>query len=254
MCRFRSGIILKTRCVVAQGSSDSHTDLLEELGIEDTTQNAMTKFVRAELIPPNDEWWTNPDTWEINIDQDITPDWFEEDKERYITEFRESVKAWWEAHVLVDKKIDELSSGYYRLKRCEVKRTLKEVQLMLDNSTVQEMWDNSTVQEMWGNSTVQNMLNNSTVQLMCGNSTVQLMCGNSTVQEMWDNSTVQEMLDNSTVQEMLDNSTVQNMCGNSIVQNMCGNSLAKDYTNNTIHISSESSLKPMIHENKEGEE
>ena len=40
MCRFKSGIILKNRCVVAQGSNDSHTDLLESLNIEDIRENS----------------------------------------------------------------------------------------------------------------------------------------------------------------------------------------------------------------------
>ena len=94
MCRFKSEIILKTRCVIAQGSNDSHSDLLKELKIEDTTQNAMTKFVRAELLPPNNEWWTNPKTWDLNIDQDIMPDWFIEDKEKYIEDFIATVTDW----------------------------------------------------------------------------------------------------------------------------------------------------------------
>lgn len=178
MCKFKSGIILKTRSVVAQGSNDSHTDLLKELQIEDTTQNAMTKFVRAELIPPNNEWWTNPDTWNINIDQDITPDWFNEDKEKYIADFQESVKAWWEAHVLVDKEVEELSSGYYRLKGCEIKRLTKDVQVMCDNSSV---------------------------QVMCGSSSVQVMHGSSSVQRMYDNSSVQEMYDDSIARDYVNN-------------------------------------------------
>ena len=184
MCQFKSGIILKTRCVVAQGADDSHTALLEELNIDDTRENAMRKFVRVELFPPNGEWWTDPDTWKINIDQDITPDWFDIDKDKYLDEFRKAVKEWWKVHVLVDQKIDELSSGYYRLKRCEVKKLLKDVQVLLDNSTVQKMWGNSTVQEMWDNSTVQEMLGNSTVQEMLGNSTVQKMWGNSIARDL----------------------------------------------------------------------
>ena len=235
MCRFRSGIILKTRCVVAQGSSDSHTDLLEELKIADTTQNAMTKFVRAELIPPADEWWTNPDSWEVNIDQDITPDWFDQDKDRYIAEFRAAVKEWWEGHIFVDKKIDELSSGYYRLKRCEVKKLLKDVQVMCDSSSVQEMYDSSSVQEMYDSSSVQ------------------VMCDSSSVQKMCDSSSVQVMYGSSSVQKMCDSSSVQKMYGSSSVQKMYGSSIARDYANNTIHISAESKLKPVIHENKEGE-
>ena len=208
MCQFKSGIILKNRCVIAQGSNDSHTALLEELNIEDSRTNAMTKFVRAELIPPNDEWWTNPDTWKFHVDQDITPDWFNNDVCRYEAEFRDAVKTWWETHVFIDKKIDELSSGYYRIKRCEVKKLLKDV------------------------------------RVLCGNSTVQVMCGNSTVQEMYDNSTVQRMYDNSTVQRMYDNSTVQRMYGNSI---------ARDLNNGIIHVSENTNLKVIPHENKGSE-
>ena len=35
MCRFKSGIILKNKVVVAPGENDSHSDLLESLGIND---------------------------------------------------------------------------------------------------------------------------------------------------------------------------------------------------------------------------
>ena len=220
MCRFKSGIILKTRCVIAQGADDSHSAILEVLGIKDTAENAMTKFVRAELLPPDDEWWTNPDTWKAHIDQDILPEWFETDREKYIDDFQSAVKDWWETHVLVDQKIDVLSSGYYRLKRCQVKKLMNDVQVMLDSSTVQEMYDSSIVQEMYDSSTVQRMLGRSTVQRMLDISTVQRMLDISTVQEMYDSSTVQRMLGRSTVQEMLGSSTVQRMYGSSIVQVM----------------------------------
>ena len=259
MCRFKSGIILKTRCVIAQGSDDSHTRLLEELKIEDSELNAMSKFVRAELIPPNGEWWTHPDTWEINIDQDITPDWFNDDKTRYIEEFKQAVIAWWEKHVLIDKVIDELSSGYYRLKRCEVKRLCKDVRVMCDSSTVQVMCDSSTVQRMYSSSTVQDMYDSSTVQVMCdsstvqrmyGSSTVQRMCDSSTVQDMCNSSTVQVMCDSSTVQRMYSSSTVQRMYGGSTVQRMCNSSIARDYTNGILRVSSNTSLKVQKHVNK----
>ena len=286
MCGFKSGLILKNRCVIAEGANDSHSDLLESLGIEDNIENAMRVFVRVELLPPNEEWWTDPDTWKENVDQDILPEWFENDKDRYFDEFRKAVKDWWKEHVRIDEEIEELSSGYYRLKRCKVKNMLKDVKAMLDNSTVQYMSGNSTVQYMSGNSTVQNMWGNSTVQNMLDNSSVQDMWGNSTVQDMWDNSTVQNMLDNSTVQDMwsnssvqymrsnstmqymrgnstvqdmwdnstvqnmLDNSTVQDMWGNSTVQYMRGNSIARDSENKKIKISSECDYEIVKEENK----
>ena len=259
MCGFKSGLILKNRCVIAEGANDSHSDLLESLGIEDNIENAMRVFVRVELLPPNEEWWTDPDTWKENVDQDILPEWFENDKDRYFDEFRKAVKDWWKEHVRIDEEIEELSSGYYRLKRCKVKNMLKDVKAMMDNSTVQnmmgnstvqDMWGNSTVQDMWGNSTVQNMRDNSTVQNMRVNSTVQDMRDNSTVQNMRGNSTVQDMWGNSTVQDMWGNSTVQNMWDNSTVQNMMDNSISRDSENKKIKISSECDYEIVKEENK----
>ena len=250
MCGFKSGLILKNRCVIAEGANDSHSDLLESLGIEDNIENAMRVFVRVELLPPNEEWWTDPDTWKENVDQDILPEWFENDKDRYFDEFRKAVKDWWKEHVRIDEEIEELSSGYYRLKRCKVKNMLKDVKAMMDNSTVQDMRDNSTVQDMWGNSTVQDMRDNSTVHNMRGNSTVQDMRDNSTVQDMWGNSTVQDMRDNSTVHNMRGNSTVQDMRDNSTVQNMMDNSISRDSENKKIKISSECDYEIVKEENK----
>ena len=108
------------------------------------------------------------------VDQDIIPDWF--DKETHEKEFRESVCDWWRKHVLVDKKLEELKTGFYRLKRCEVKKLLNDVRVMLGSSQVGKM---------------------------CGSSQVGEMCGSSQVGEMWDSSQVGEMCGSSQVGEML---------------------------------------------------
>ena len=251
MCQFKSGVILKNNVKIAEGADDSHSNLLESLGIEDNYINATKMFVRAELVPKNGAWWISPkeepDKWEFIVDQDIVPGWF--DDTEYEQRFREAVCAWWDEHIFVDRVIDELNSGYYRLKRCEVKKLCKDVvvmlgsstvqrmydsstvQRMLDNSTVQEMHDNSVVQRMYDSSTVQEIYDNSTVRRMYGSSTVQRMHGSSTVQEMCGSSTVQRMHGSSTVQRMHDSSTVQRMHDSSTVQEMCGSSTARDFRN-----------------------
>lgn len=94
MCRFKSGIQLKKRNVLTTIYNESHSDLLESLKIEDTIYNAETKFVRAELIPPQNNIAADINEWKYNIDQDIVPDWFSLDKEKYEQSFREDVKEW----------------------------------------------------------------------------------------------------------------------------------------------------------------
>ena len=92
MCTFKSGIILKNRVVLTPEGNESHSDLLESLGIEDTYMTSSKTFVRAELIPQNNDKMTNVKEWRYKVDQDIVPDWYEKDPKRYENEFRNAVE------------------------------------------------------------------------------------------------------------------------------------------------------------------
>ena len=92
MCNFKSGIILKNKVVLAPEGNESHSDLLESLGIEDTYMTSSKTFVRAELIPQNNDKMTNVKEWRYKVDQDIVPDWYEKDPKRYENEFRNAVE------------------------------------------------------------------------------------------------------------------------------------------------------------------
>lgn len=92
MCKFKSGIILKNKIVLAPEGNESHSDLLESLEIKDTRENAMRVFVRAELLPKDDNKAIDISEWRFNVDQDITPDWFDADPGRYEEEFRNVVR------------------------------------------------------------------------------------------------------------------------------------------------------------------
>ena len=70
MCNFKSGIILKNKVVLAPEGNESHSDLLENLEIEDTHMNASKTFVRAELIPKNNDKMTNVKDWRYKVDQE----------------------------------------------------------------------------------------------------------------------------------------------------------------------------------------
>lgn len=101
MCRFLSGVIMKNRVVLAPIYNQSHSDLLEQLNIEDNYTNASRIFVRAELIPKNDNRTTPVDEWEFIIDQDITPEWFDIEKNYYESLMRDAVKEWIEENIVV---------------------------------------------------------------------------------------------------------------------------------------------------------
>jgi len=86
--------------VLAPTYNDSHSTLLKNLGIKDSTENAMKIFVRAELTPVNGDRATDPKTWKYIVDQDVVPDWYEEDPYRYEQEFRAKVETWVEENTV----------------------------------------------------------------------------------------------------------------------------------------------------------
>ena len=188
MCKLKSAIILKDRVFIPD--YDSHTDMLKELGIEDSRKNAETLFVRAELSPKNGDVFSDIDTWEFNVDQDIRPEWFVEpyEKERMV----KAVKEWADKYVLIGCKNEEISNGTYYLKDCiDIKFCGNSTVRAYDNSTV-EAYDNSTVRA-YGNSTVE-AYGNSTVRAY-GNSTAIILNWSSNKRDnivLMQNSTLKD--------------------------------------------------------------
>lgn len=120
MCQFKSGIVLKNKVVLAPEGNESHSDLLESLGIEDNHLNASKTFVRAELIPKDNNKAVDVKEWKYRVDQDIVPDWYEKDPIRYEKEFRDAVKEYIEERItvmcgMVWTKIKEDEKGTYYL-------------------------------------------------------------------------------------------------------------------------------------------
>ncbi len=245
MCKLKSGIILKDSVFVSD--CDSHTDMLKELGIEDTRKNAERLFVRAELIPKNDDVFSDINEWTFRVDQDIIPDWFVEEyeKQRMI----EAVKEWAKNRIHIDKdnlKIKD-GSGHY-IKNCKNVQicgsaTVENVcdsatvENVCDSATVKYICGNATVEYIYGNATVENIYGNATVENICGNATVKYICGNATVKNVYDSATVENVCDsatvkyiygNATVKNVYDSATVENVCGNATVENICGSATVEN--------------------------
>ena len=213
MCNFKSGIILKGKCVIAESSDESHTKLLENLNIVDDRLNAMTTFVRAELLPPNGKWWTDPSTWKFHVDQDILPEWYLEDKEKYEQDFRKTIYEWVKVHIITNDDIDILKSGYYRVKNCTIKTLSNDVNVFLEDSEVEKMESNSCIDEMHGKSKIKEMHDFSNIQKMYADSFIGHMYDKSSVKYMYYNSTVFEMDNESNIYEMHGESVIKYMCG-----------------------------------------
>ena len=94
MCRFKSALIFKNRVELAPIYNESHSSMLNRLGIKDDNFNARKVFVRAELIPHDGDFMVDISKWKYIVDQDVIPEWYGDDSEKYEEMFREKVKEW----------------------------------------------------------------------------------------------------------------------------------------------------------------
>jgi hypothetical protein len=205
MCQFKSAIVLKDR-IVCPLDKDSHTEILEDLGIKD--ESHFPNFVRIEMIPSDGDIFNHVITnWNLRVDQDFRPEWFDVEKsnkqmkEIYLPEV-------FEKRFIVGKEIDEIKEGRWYLKNGIVNR-------LTGNAVIEQMWGSSTVKQMRESSTVNEMRESSTVKQMRESSTVNEMRESSTVKQMWGSSTVKQMWESSTVKQMRESSTVKQMWGSS---------------------------------------
>ena len=226
MCRFKSAIILKDRVFVPD--YDSHTDMLKELGIEDTKANAERLFIRAELYPANGDEFSDIDTWEFNVDQDILPDWYvkEYDKQRMI----EAVKEWAKDRIHIGVDGLDISNGAgHRIKDCKNVFICDSatVKYICGNATVKYIRGNATVEYIYDSATVEDICDSATVEYIYDSTTVKYIRGNATVEYIYDSATVEDICDSATVEYIYDSTTVKYIRGNATVKYICDSATVK---------------------------
>ena len=170
MCKLKSAIILKDS--IFMPDYDSHTDMLQELGIEDNRKNSEKLFVRAELYPKDDDVFSSIDTWIFKVDQDILPNWFVQGYEE--TRMRDAVKEWAKNHIHIGVDVLKIDSGSnHYIKDC------KDV-IVCGNGTVNKVCGNGTVKYVYENGTVisspYTKWNNANSLIICDNATFKDNC------------------------------------------------------------------------------
>ena len=189
MCKLKSAIILKDR--IFMPDYDSHSKMLEELKITDDYFNASKVFVRAELVPENGDIFSDIDGWKLEVDQDITPEWF--DEKDCAERMRNTVKEWAKTHIFIGQNDLKISHGEnIFIKDC------KNVDIY-DNATVKSICGSATVKNIYGSATVENIYGKATVEYICDNATVKNICDNATVKSICGSATVKNIYGNVTV-------------------------------------------------------
>ena len=198
MCKLKSAIILKDK--IFMPDYDSHSKMLEELGITDDYINASKVFVRAELSPENEDIFSDIDGWKFSVDQDITPEWF--DEKDCAERMRNTVKEWAKTHIFIGQNGLAISHGEnIFIKDCKNVDIYGKamVKYICGNTTVKNIYDSATVEYIYGKATVEYIYGKATVEYICGSTTVENIYDNATVERIYGNATVENIYGDATV-------------------------------------------------------
>ena len=142
MCQLKSCLVLKDR--VYCPDYDRHQDMLDKLGIKDDYLGASKTFVRVELTPPGDRrsMMEPLDRWTLNVDQDVTPEWWDAEADRQRVE--EAVEAWRREHVYTEGEHSVQTGIVYALGGATVE-ALDSAKVKAYGSATVEAFDGATV-------------------------------------------------------------------------------------------------------------
>ena len=255
MCRLKSGIILRDRIFVPE--YDSHTKMLEELGIEDNYLTASKTFVRFELSPKDGNTFSSIDSWELNIDQDIVPDWYNE--EIYKPQVVEKVKDWAKDHIHIGIDNLMINSGInHYIKDCRNVCIFGDaiVECICGRTTVERIGDIAIVDNICDSVIVKYIEDRAVIGLVCDNATIGDIISTVVVRDIRDNvivkrignyvivnsiygkAIVESIYGDATIESIRDDVIVKKICGRVIVKKISGDATIENICDDVIIISS----------------
>ena len=90
MCKFKSAIVLRNGDILHDPFTDSHEDLIQLFKLDDSDQ-FIERFVRVEFSPDGDDH-TDLNSYQLKVDEDSTPDWFDELKDGLTEKMKDIVR------------------------------------------------------------------------------------------------------------------------------------------------------------------
>jgi hypothetical protein len=180
MCQPASMIIRKGQRPYWSPNTESHTELVKELGLRDDTLDP--QFVRVEIGPTNGDMNTPLDKWQYRLEQDLRPDWYDAEEAEF--QVREALVGWAKMKLLRDGVYEVKSGNRWALANSQVTAWGTSQVTALANSQVTALANSQVTAR--GNSQVTALANSQVTAW--GNSQVTAW-GNSQV-TAWDNSQV----------------------------------------------------------------
>lgn len=251
MCYELKGIIFKDKAMIT--GFEDHALNSNPVWKADEALTPMAEagtYVEAALIPNCDlskNPKSSPDCWKFYPSPEQIPSWYRKEHKKL---FRIAAANWWSAHILVHKEITHLSSGFYYLKDCHVKKVCGDACVICEDSKIDSVEDSACILKACGSSVIYSMKNHSRLNQLENNSIVHAMYDSSYIEKMTSYSMLYHLAQNaqvncisghsrirqasghSRISVMKDEALVHMLIENAVVDEMQGLSFVKELTDN----------------------
>ena len=226
MCNLKSAIILKDSIFIPD--YDSHTQMLEELGIKDTRANAEKLFIRAELYPANGDVFSPIENWVFNVDQDITPEWYVEnyDKERMYN----AVKKWAKdrIHIGVDGlKINAGANHFIKdCKNVEVYGSAS-INRVYGSASINKVCDSASINKVCDSASIKYVCGSASIKYVCDSASINEVYGLASINEVYDSASIKCVYNSASINEVYDSASINKVCDSASIKYVCGSASIK---------------------------
>jgi len=218
MCQIKSGIVLKDR-VFMPLDYDSHEEMVEELKLNDSTKEP--QFVRVEVTPKDGDIFNhNLKNWELQIDQDLIPKWF--NKNQSEKEAKEKLKEWFETRFAIGK-VDRINKGRWFIgKNAQVKyiHGSAQVEYIRDSAQVEYICGSAQVKYIHGSAQVKYIHGSAQVEYIRDSAQVEYICGSAQVKYIHGSAQVKYISGSAQVGSIRDSAQVEYIYGSAQVENI----------------------------------
>ena len=116
MCKSMSGVMTKGHTVYWSEHTDSHSEILEEYGLNDTNIRGEITVVPFEIVPPNYDYRLPVSKWVYKLDfagvPREFPNWYDAKEAEAVA--RIALKEWYKSNVVKKNQTVAVGSGEYK--------------------------------------------------------------------------------------------------------------------------------------------
>ena len=87
--------VVKSDLSILTGKSiahHSHSEIIQDAGLP--AEISMNQYARVELLPPNHQYASDVEGWELKLDEERTPEWWEENLPEIDARVRDAAQKW----------------------------------------------------------------------------------------------------------------------------------------------------------------